>query len=161
LPVAVVAAEVDQTAEHESYYRKFLLAAVALCGLTALSFGVPAIAWYRRTREKQQADRRITFLAHHDTLTGLANRARVIERLEGALAVLPSTGGLIALHFIDIDHFKQVNDTLGHDGGDFLLTTIGERLSAIVRIEDMVARLGGDEFVLVQTSVVGKPQAEA
>ena len=161
LPVAVVAAEVDQTAERQSYYRKFLLAAVALCGLTALSFGMPAVAWYRRTREKQQADRRITFLAHHDTLTGLANRARVIERLEGALAVLPSIGGNVALHFIDIDHFKQVNDTLGHDGGDFLLTTIGERLSAIVRIEDMVARLGGDEFVLVQTGVVGKPQAEA
>ena len=144
-----------------SFSRTFLLAALALCGLTALSFGVPAIAWYRRTREKQQADRRITFLAHHDTLTGLANRARLIERLEGALAVLPSTGGNVALYFIDIDHFKQVNDTLGHDGGDFLLSTIGERLRAIVRIEDMVARLGGDEFVVAQTGVAGKPQAEA
>ena len=159
-PVAVVAAQVNQTAEHESYYRTFLLAAVALCGLTALSFGVPAIAWYRRTREKQQADRRITFLAHHDTLTGLANRARLIERLEGALAVLPSTGGKVALHFFDIDHFKQFNDTLGHDGGDFLLSTIGERLRAIVRIEDMVARIGGDEFVVLETGVVSKPQAE-
>ena len=159
-PVAVVAAQVNQTAEHDSYYRTFLLAAIALCGLTALSFGVPAIAWYRRTREKQQADRRITFLAHHDTLTGLANRARVIERLEAVLAVLPSTGGFVALHFFDIDHFKQFNDTLGHDGGDFLLSTIGERLRAIVRIEDMVARIGGDEFVVVQTGVVGKQQAE-
>ena len=160
-PIAVVAAHVDQTAEYNSYYRTFLLAAVALCGLTALSFGVPAIAWYRRTREKQQADRRITFLAHHDTLTGLANRARLIERLERALAVLPSTGGNVALHFFDIDHFKQFNDTLGHDGGDFLLSTVGERLRAIVRIEDLVARIGGDEFVVVQTGVVGKPQAEA
>ena len=160
-PVAVVAAQVNQTAEHGSYYRTFLLAAAVLCGLTALSFGVPAIAWYRRTREKQQADRRITFLAHHDTLTGLANRARLIERLEGALAVLPSTGGMVALYFIDIDHFKQVNDTLGHDGGDFLLSTIGERLRAIVRIEDMVARLGGDEFVVAQAGVAGKPQVEA
>ena len=160
-PVAVVAAYVDQTDEHDDFSRTFLLAAAALCGLTALSFGVPAIAWYRRTREKQQADRRITFLAHHDTLTGLANRARLIERLEAALAVLPSIGGIVALHFIDIDHFKQVNDTLGHDGGDFLLSTIGERLRAMVRIEDMVARLGGDEFVVVQTGVAGKPQAEA
>ena len=150
----------DQTDEQNDFSRTFLLAAAALCGLTALSFGVPAIAWYRRTREKQQADRRITFLAHHDTLTGLANRARVIERLESALAVLPSTGGMIALHFIDIDHFKQVNDTLGHDGGDFLLETVGQRLSAMVRTEDMVARLGGDEFVVVQTGVAGKRQAE-
>ena len=160
-PVAVVAAHLDQTAEYDSYYRTFLLAAAVLCGLTALSFGVPAIAWYRRSREKQQADRRITFLAHHDILTGLANRARVIERLAGALAELPSTGGMLALHFIDIDHFKQVNDTLGHDGGDFLLSTIGERLRGIVRIEDMVARLGGDEFVVVQTGVADMQQAEA
>ena len=160
-PVAVVAAYVDQTDEREAFYRTFLVAAAALCGLTVLSFGVPAIAWYRRTREKQQADRRITFLAHHDTLTGLANRARMIERLEAALAVLPSSNALVALHFIDIDHFKQVNDTLGHDGGDFLLSTVGERLSAMVRIEDMVARLGGDEFVVVQTRVANKEQAEA
>jgi len=160
-PVAVVAAHVNQTAEHAGYYRTFLLAAVTLCGLTALSFGVPAIAWYQRTREKQQADRRIQFLAHHDVLTGLPNRARLIERLDAVLAVLPSIGGMIAVHFIDIDHFKQVNDTLGHDGGDFLLGTIGERLSAMVRIEDMVARLGGDEFVVVQTGVADKQQAEA
>ena len=74
--------------------------------------------------------------------------------------MLPSTGGNVALHFFDIDHFKQFNDTLGHDGGDFLLSTVGERLRAIVRIEDMVARLGGDEFVVVQTGVAGKQQAE-
>ena len=160
-PVAVVAAHVDQSAEHDNYNRTFLLAAATLCGLTALSFGVPAIAWFRRTREKQQADRRITFLAHHDILTGLANRARVTERLEAALAVLPSVGGVVALHFFDIDHFKQFNDTLGHDGGDFLLSTIGERLRAIVRIEDMVARIGGDEFVVVQTGVADKQKAEA
>ena len=159
--VAVVAAHVNQTAEHDSYYRTFLLAAASLCGLTALSFGVPAIAWYRRTREKQQADRRIQFLAYHDVLTGLPNRARLVERLDAALAVLPSTGGMIAVHFVDIDHFKQINDTLGHDGGDFLLSGIGKRLNAITRIEDMVARLGGDEFVVVQTGLTDKAQAEA
>jgi diguanylate cyclase (GGDEF)-like protein len=160
-PVAVVAAYVDETATREDFYWSFLIAALSLCSLTALSFGIPSVAWYLRTREKQQADRRITFLAHHDTLTGLANRARVIDRLEAALAVLPSTGGMIALHFIDVDHFKQVNDEFGHDGGDFLLSTVGERLHTMVRLEDMVARLGGDEFVVVQTGIAGKPQAEA
>ena len=64
-----------------------------MCGLMALAFGVPAIAWYYRTQEKQQADRRIRFLAHHDALTGLANRARLIERLDNALAMLPTIGG--------------------------------------------------------------------
>ena len=160
-PIAVVAAYVNQAEERDDFFLTSLLAAVSLCGLTTISFGLPAIAWYRRTREKEQADRRIQFLAHHDILTGLANRARVIERLEGALAVLPSTGAMVALHFIDIDHFKQVNDALGHDGGDFLLQTIGERLRAMVRVEDMVARLGGDEFVLVQSGVADRSQADA
>jgi diguanylate cyclase (GGDEF)-like protein len=159
--VATVGDFVDETANRDYFYYDALLASVALCGLTALAFGVPAIAWYRRTREKQQADRRIRFLAHHDVLTGLPNRARLIERLQGALAVLPSTGGSIAVHFIDIDYFKQVNDTFGHDGGDFLLGSIGRRLNATTRIEDMVARFGGDEFVIVQTGLVDKAQAEA
>ncbi len=159
-PVAVVAAYVDQTRARDMVYRAFLIAAAVLCLLTALSFGLPAVAWYRRTREKQRADRRIQFLAHHDALTGLANRARLIERLESMLALLPSSGAGIAVHFIDVDRFKQVNDTLGHDGGDFLLSTVGQRLRAMTRIEDMVARLGGDEFVVVQTGLIDKPQAE-
>ena len=158
-PVAAVAAYVDQTAQRADFYWTAVWASLALCSLTTLSFGIPAIAWYRRTREKQQADRRIKFLAHHDPLTGLANRARLCERLEAALAVLPSTGALIALHYIDLDYFKQVNDTLGHDGGDFLLNTIGQRLRTMTRIEDMVARLGGDEFVVVQTGLIAKSQA--
>ena len=160
-PVAIVAAYLDQTVEHNSFYRTFLVAAVLLCLLTGFSFAVPAIAWYRRTKEKQQADRRIRFLAHHDALTGLANRARLIEKLDSALAALPSVGGQIAVHFIDIDRFKEVNDTFGHDGGDFLLTTIGQRLRALTRIEDLVARLGGDEFVVVQTGLGGKEQVES
>jgi diguanylate cyclase (GGDEF)-like protein len=159
--VAIVAAYVDQTDERNRFYRTFLVAAATLCLLTGLSFGFPAIAWYWRTKEKQQADRRIQFLAHHDVLTGLANRARLIERLESAMVVLPSTGGIIAVHFIDIDHFKDVNDTLGHDGGDFLLSSIGQRLNAMSRIEDMVARLGGDEFVVLQTGIADKAEAEA
>jgi diguanylate cyclase (GGDEF)-like protein len=157
--VAIVAAYVDQTAQRANFYGGILWLSVVLCGLTGLSFGIPAVAWYRRTREKQGADRRVQFLAHHDALTGLANRARLTERLQAALAVLPSTGALIAVHYIDIDHFKQVNDTSGHDGGDFLLSTIGARLRAMTRIEDMVARLGGDEFVIVQTGLIAKPQA--
>jgi len=159
--VATVGAFVDESVQRESIYRDFLIAAAVLCGLTGLSFGAPAIAWYLRTKEKQQADRRIQFLAHHDALTGLANRPRLIERLEAALAVLPTTGGMLAVHFIDIDHFTQVNDTLGHDGGDFLLSAIGQRLNAMTRLEDIVARLGGDEFVVVQTGIADKAQAEA
>jgi diguanylate cyclase (GGDEF)-like protein len=83
-----------------------------------------------------------------------------MERLDAVLATLPATGGMAAVHFIDIDRFKEVNDTLGHDSGDFLLTTIGQRLQASLRIEDLVARFGGDEFVIVQAAMTGKAEAE-
>ena len=159
-PIAVVAAYVDETEQRKNFYNTFLIAAASLCLLMGLAFAIPAIAWYRRTKEKQQADRRIRFLAHHDALTGLANRPYLIEKLEKALAVLPVRGGSLAVHFIDLDRFKEVNDTLGHDGGDFLLKTVAERLRAAIRVDDVVARLGGDEFVVVQSGVTDKDQAE-
>jgi diguanylate cyclase (GGDEF)-like protein len=110
--------------------------------------------------EWQAAQSQISYMAHHDALTGLANRTQLVEKLEKLLAVLPLKGGLIAVHFIDLDRFKKVNDTLGHDGGDFLLKTVAERLCSITRVDDVVARLGGDEFVVVQTKVSNKNQAE-
>jgi diguanylate cyclase (GGDEF)-like protein len=160
-PIAVVAAYVDLTEQRHNFYNTFLVAAASLCLLTSLAFLIPAIAWSQRTKEKQLADRRIRFLAHHDDLTGLANRAQLIEKLENTLAVLPLTGGQLAVHFIDLDHFKEVNDTLGHDGGDFLLRTVAERLRAVIRAGDFAARLGGDEFVVVQIGIDDRAQAEA
>jgi|HubBroStandDraft_6_1064221.scaffolds.fasta_scaffold43548_2 diguanylate cyclase (GGDEF)-like protein len=159
-PIAVVAAFVDQTEQRNVFFKTFVLAAAALCTLMGLSFGVPAIAWYRRTREKQHAERRIRFLAHHDVLTGLANRASLIDRMGAVLVASAQQRGHLAVHFIDLDHFKEINDRFGHDGGDFLLRTIAERLQAITRGSDIVARLGGDEFVLVQPNISGREQAE-
>lgn len=159
--VATVAAIVDETELRDRFYSATLLATVLLCALTALAFGIPAIAWYQRTQEKQQADRRIRYLAHHDVLTDLPNRAKLIERLEAMLRLLPDTGTMLAVHLFDIDRFKQVNDTLGHDGGDFLLSTVGQRMRALARAEDVVARLGGDEFVVVQSGLRDKTEAEA
>jgi diguanylate cyclase (GGDEF)-like protein len=158
--IAVVAAYVDQTEQRDNFYKTFLLAAVALCLLTGFSFGVPVIAWYRRSKEKQQADRRIRFLANHDGLTGLTNRRYLSEKLERALAVLPMHGGSLAVHFIDLDRFKEVNDTLGHDAGDFLLKTAATRLRSVIRTGDVVARQGGDEFVVLQSGIAGSAQAK-
>jgi diguanylate cyclase (GGDEF)-like protein len=159
-PIAVVAAYVDLTVQHKSFYDTFLVSTASLCLLTSLAFVIPAIAWYRRTREKQQADHRIRFLAHHDALTGLANRAQLIEKLENALAVLPLRGGCLAVHFIDLDRFKEVNDTFGHDGGDFLLKTIAERVRKVIRVGDFAARLGGDEFIVIQAGIGDKAEAD-
>jgi diguanylate cyclase (GGDEF)-like protein len=158
--VGVVAAFVDETDQRALFQSTFLIAVVALSGLTALAFAIPAIAWYRRTREKQHSDRRIRYLAHHDALTGLTNRARLIERLENILTMLPPLGTQLAVHFIDLDHFKDVNDSLGHDCGDFLLKNVAARLRNVVRVDDVVARLGGDEFVVLQSHVTSKVQAQ-
>src|ERR1700730_3919980 len=160
VPIAVVAAYVDQTQERDRVHHAFLLAAVSLCLLSGLSFGGPAIALYRRTKEKQRGDRRIRFLAHHDALTGLANRARLVEKMDEAFAILPIRGGSFAAHFIDIDSFKESNDRHGHDAGDFVLKTIAERLRAATRPGDVVARLGGDEFVVIQSNVDGEDAAK-
>src|SRR3984957_19486343 len=159
-PIAVVAAFVDQTEQRNVFYKAFVLAAASLCALISVAFGVPAIAWYRRTREKQDAERRIRFLAHHDVLTGLVNRASLIDRLGTLLVASAEQRGHLAVHFIDVDHFKEINDRFGHDGGDFLLNTIAGRLRAVTRSNDIVARLGGDEFVLVQPNISDREQAE-
>jgi diguanylate cyclase (GGDEF)-like protein len=159
-PWAVVAAFVDLTEQRDHFRKAFLLAALALCLLISGAVGIPTIAWYRRTKEKQGADRRIRYLAHHDVLTGLANRAHLIETLDKALAALPLRGNSLAVHFIDLDHFKGINDAFGHDGGDFLLKTFAERLRAVSRLEDVIARLGGDEFVVIQTAVNSRDEAE-
>jgi diguanylate cyclase (GGDEF)-like protein len=159
-PQAVVAAYVDLTEQHAHFRNAFLLATLALCLIIGGAVGAPTVALYRRTKEKRQADRRIRFLAHHDTLTGLPNRGQLIETLEKALGGLPQSGRGLAVHFLDMDYFKEVNDTLGHDGGDRLLKTVAERLRSVTRADDMVARLGGDEFVVVQAGVTDKDQAE-
>ncbi len=159
-PVAVVAAFVDLSEQRDHFRKAFLLAALAVCLLMSGAVGIPTIAWYRRTKEKQGADRRIRYLAHHDVLTGLANRAQLIETLDKALIALPFRDNSLAVHFIDLDHFKDINDTFGHDSGDFVLKTFAERLRAVTRFDDLIARLGGDEFVVVQNAVNSRDEAE-
>lgn len=99
--------------------------------------------------ERKLADEKIKNLAFYDPLTHLANRRLLIDRLQHALASSLRSGREGALLFIDLDHFKNLNDTHGHDIGDVLLEQVGKRLTACVREGDTVARLGGDEFVVM------------
>ena len=99
--------------------------------------------------------------ALHDPLTGLANRTLFLEQLHSALARLERHPGPVAVMFIDIDRFKQINDRLGHDGGDQVLCTLAARLTEALRPEDTVARFGGDEIAVLCEHVVDEPHAMA
>jgi diguanylate cyclase (GGDEF)-like protein len=88
-------------------------------------------------------------LANHDGLTGLPNRMLLIDRMEQSLAKMRRQGGHLAVMFLDLDDFKQVNDTYGHELGDRVLVGVAERLRAAVRVEDTVARMSGDEFIVL------------
>jgi len=99
--------------------------------------------------ERKRIERGLSFLAQYDSLTGLANRALFRERLNRAVVRAERNQTLVALMFIDLDRFKNVNDTLGHTIGDQLLVEVGERLKSCIRACDTVARLGGDEFTII------------
>lgn len=101
----------------------------------------------------RQRDAQIRHLAFHDALTGLPNRSLIDDRLEHALARASRTGGCLALAFVDLDGFKVVNDTLGHDIGDLLLKEVASRIRTRLRAMDTVARLGGDEFLILMEDV--------
>jgi diguanylate cyclase (GGDEF)-like protein len=109
--------------------------------------------------EQRRSAARIAFLAHHDALTGLANRAAISQRIEEAAARERRTGEPFSVLLLDLDRFKHVNDTLGHAAGDALLREVAARLKGTLRETDVLGRLGGDEFVIVQSRAVNPQQA--
>ena len=107
------------------------------------------VAHFQDISERKQAEAKIQHQAFHDALTNLPNRTLLLDRLKTTLATLKRRNEYGALMFIDLDHFKHINDSLGHPIGDALLINIAERLKNSLRQEDSVARLGGDEFVVL------------
>ncbi len=99
-------------------------------------------------------------LAVHDALTGLPNRVRFADRLTGALSLLDERSNLVAVCYVDLDGFKDVNDQFGHDAGDVVLRVVAQRLQAGVRSHDLVARLGGDEFGVLLSALRSEAEAE-
>jgi len=102
-----------------------------------------------------KAEKALAYQALHDPVTGLANRVALMDRLSQSLAALERQPGRLAVLYVDLDHFKQINDSFGHDAGDQVLAEVGRRLSLLSRRADTVARLGGDEFVVLCGALSG------
>jgi diguanylate cyclase (GGDEF)-like protein len=131
-----------------------------VCFLATLAIGLIIFTsrrWRETVRDSNQA---AAHRALYDPLSGLPNRILLHERLTEALAKAREHEARVAVLFIDLDRFKQVNDTFGHAAGDHLLTAVAERLRVAVRTEDLLARLGGDEFVVVCREVTYHGEAE-
>jgi diguanylate cyclase (GGDEF)-like protein len=111
------------------------------------------VATHEDITEQRRSEVKIEYMAHHDALTDLANRVLLNERLEQALGRRIHREEFVAVHHLDLDQFKAVNDTFGHPAGDKLLKIVADRLRGLVRETDTIARMGGDEFVIVQAPI--------
>ncbi|HEX6025329.1 MAG TPA: EAL domain-containing protein [Solirubrobacter sp.] len=127
----------------------------------ALIVGGLGLLWAALYRIVSLASRRLRRQATHDALTGLPNRVLLEDRIERALAAASRSDGEVAVLFIDLDRFKEINDTLGHSYGDQLLRQVAARLSEVVRHGDTLARLGGDEFAVLLPSVQSRADVES
>jgi len=127
---------------------------VEIAGVPFSYMGKPALqVILRDITERKIAEERLEYMAHFDALTGLPNRTLFFDRLHQALALAKRYKHMMALLFIDLDRFKFVNDTLGHDAGDQLLKEVACRLSELLRNSDTVARMGGDEFTVILSKI--------
>jgi diguanylate cyclase (GGDEF)-like protein len=134
---------------------------LVLFGLVLSGVILALISFRRRTVKLMHSEVQIHHLAHHDLLTGLPNRGQLNERLDEALRKVPLSGEQIAVLYLDLDRFKQVNDTFGHPAGDELLREFADRLRRLTTEADTVARLGGDEFIIMLRSVSDESQVKA
>jgi diguanylate cyclase len=137
---------------------------VALCVLAFCMMGFAAISHWRVRHviaAVEEAERSAFLLAGHDPLSGLPNRRVFKERLENEIGRMKRSGTSIAVLFLDLDKFKEVNDTFGHGGGDRLIVEFAERMNGLLRGADTLARLGGDEFAIIQTDVRNLLDVEA
>lgn len=113
----------------------------------------------RDISESKAAQEKIQYMAMHDQLTDLPNRTLLNDRLRQALVAAKRSHGRVALMYLDLDNFKDINDTLGHDIGDQLLKEAADRMQECVRESDTVARIGGDEFIILLCAVTGAQDA--
>ncbi len=121
-----------------------------------VALGVHDVTVRRRAESKLlEKQQQLDHLAHHDHLTGLPNRLHLAATLPGLIEEAKNSGNMLAVLFLDLDRFKHINDSRGHDTGDKLLKTVAQRVRSTVRSQDLVVRMGGDEFVVILRGITG------
>ena len=154
--IGILNVYIDMSASYQSLFR-ILTSATASFGLVlAVAFGLPGVGFWLRTRQKELAESQLRFLSQHDALTELANRAALMRRLESVLATGPQGTQRLAVLCMDLDHFKEVNDSLGHEAGDLLLKNVASRLRHALKPNEHISRAGGDEFIVLQEAIAGR-----
>jgi len=143
----------DQTDNKGLYERSLTVTESIVAILVLVAGGLPGYMVYCKMRDHRVAEAEALFLADHDSLTGVPNRKRLKDAAKGALASCRRNKSYVAALMIDLDRFKDINDSFGHGSGDELLKAVALRLSSSIRDEDLVARLGGDEFVVLQVDM--------
>jgi diguanylate cyclase (GGDEF)-like protein len=151
--VGVFEVYLDQSDDQVLYKRSLLLTEIILGGLVLLAGGIPGYGVYRQMLKLRDARAETLFLSEHDSLTGIPNRHRLNDIAKGALALNRRTNRQVAALIIDMDRFKDINDSFGHATGDEVLKAVAKRLRSCIREEDSVARFGGDEFVVLQVGL--------
>ena len=152
---ALVVDLLDEFTKEPEFWGTIFQGTIESLGIILVAFGFQHLL--RKTQSElqnaQSARNELDHIAHHDSLTGLPNRILFTDRLLQAIASAKRNKELLAVHFIDIDNFKDINDTLGHHYGDQVLREVAYRLRTCIRDTDTIARWGGDEFSIIQTNL--------
>jgi diguanylate cyclase (GGDEF)-like protein len=136
----------------EEMYESLTTSAIITLSIVIASLGFAYLLVMRMRRVVSETEAHLTYLAHVDSVTGLPNRHAFNERLASALPAVRRFGGALELLLLDLDNFKVVNDTLGHNNGDRLLKAVAQRLTSALRDTDVICRIGGDEFAVILES---------
>lgn len=157
---AIVEVYVDQTGKKTLYRSHFLTTAFAIASMLFFTISIAAGVYLWQLRQKDQADEHIEFLASHDVLTGGINRSTFKVMLEGAIHDHWDEYRFVAVHTVDIDCFKEVNDSHGTETGDRMILEVADRLRGICSGKDIISRFGGDEFVIAQGGVMSHDEID-
>jgi diguanylate cyclase (GGDEF)-like protein len=158
--IGYVEVQADQTRTRGMMQAVLPAVVTGLIGMGLVAFGIPLVALVRRTREKKEADERIRYLSGHDPMTGLLNRPRFSEELDGKLAE-DRAPEKASIFYVDLERVQTINDLFGHQSGDAVIREVAADIAGVAGRDALVARLGGDEFAVARFDVPDRDAASS